>query len=356
MTVTAPAAADSQRSRPKARNQLDSGADVAGERHDSLRPRLLRLVQVGATLAAFFYLARQVDVEELAIATHRTSWSTVLGGVALYYSALSCGALRWRWLLSALGARHLPTLGRLARLYLVGLFYNTFVPGGIGGDFIRALAVRDAFGPGGMTASLSVVLLERAMGLGGMCLLVAGTAWAFPLSGLPSAVSYLGALGVFLSVGGFLGLGMARRLAILAKGPLARLLARLPLLKDARPMPPAVLSAVATHFLAACGSHLFIVMVAPDTLLTQSLVVVPLALSAAYLPISVGGVGVVEVALVELLQLGGVPPADALVAALCIRLCQWLVALPGGLLALFDRGKLPPSSVSHGPAAGVGSD
>lgn len=290
------------------------------------------------------YLLGQVDGREVRMAASRASLATILGAILLYYTALACGGFRFHWLLRALGASPVPPVTRLLRLYLIGLFYNTFVPGGIGGDVVRAVAVRHAFGSRGLAGALSVVLVERAMGLGGMCLLVASAAWLFPLPSLPG-LSYLGAVGTAMSLGGFVALGMARRLASYMPSPLRALAERLPQLQRLSPMPAAVLSAVATHFFAACAGHLFVLMVAPHVTLGQSLVVVPLSLSAAYLPISVGGVGVVEVALVELLQLLGVAPAESLVAAVAMRLCQWLVALPGGLLVLV--GERPPALSPH---------
>ena len=61
------------------------------------------------------------------------------------------------------------------------------------------------------------------------------------------------------------------------------------------------------------------------------LVAVPLALFVGRLPIAIAGIGVLEGALVYLLGLFGVPPAEALSLALAGRIAEIFALLPGGL-------------------------
>lgn len=299
----------------------------------------MRGVQLAVTTGAFWYLSTSIDWPELRTAMARMSWSAVLATCVLYYLALGLGAVRWKLLLRVMGAPKTLQFGYLYRMYVVGLFYNTFVPGGVGGDVVRGLATRAAFGPGGAASSLAVVLIERAMGLGGMCFVVAAATALHPLPGV-SHLSWVGVVGVLMSLGGFVGLAVARRIAPVVPGALGKLASNLPQLKNLGPMPWCVATAIGTHMLAGIAGYLLISAVSPEVSFMQAMTIVPLSLAAAYLPLSIGGVGVVELALVELLAVVGVGHGDALVAALSLRACQWAVAAPGGLLSL--AGHPPP--------------
>lgn len=301
----------------------------------STRRLVLQIVQVVVTLGAFTYLFRATDWASVERAYARVSAGAFLGACAIYYVAIFLGTVRWRLLLTALGAEGSVPFLRLFRLYVIGQFYNTYVPGGVGGDFVRGYAIRDVFGSRGAAGSLATVMVERAMGLGGMFFVVATTTFFFPLD-VAEGLTWVGAVGVFLALGGFVGLAFARRIAPSVPGAAGRLLGRLPVLTVFWPVLPAVLTAITTHVLTAYAGHVLITSVAPPVQLTESLTLVPIALASAYLPISVGGLGVVEAALVQLLAMVNVPEGDALVAALMLRLCQWAVAAPGGVLVLLD--------------------
>lgn len=314
---------------PAAQSTPDTQASVSGGRR-----LLFKSVQWIATVAAFAYLFIIIDWGTMWGALSEVSPSAFIGTCLFYYVALFLGAVRWHLLLRALGAHRPIRLLRLFRLYVIGLFYNTFVPGGVGGDLVRAVASREAFGPAGATSAFAVVFIERAMGLGGMCLVVASATMLFPLQGVPG-LAWIGAVGVVLALGGFVGLAFARRIGPHVPGRLSQLLLSLPILSDFRPMPPAVGTAILTHMCSAVAGYLLIAQVAPSVSLAEAMTIVPLSLAAAYLPISIGGAGVVELALVNLLAIVGVAQGPALAAALCLRAAQWAVAAPGGLLALF---------------------
>ena len=69
------------------------------------------------------------------------------------------------------------------RLYLLGMFYNLFLPGGIGGDAYKGYALHRAFGSP-VKRLVSVLLLDRLSGLyllvvyAGLLLLILSPAWA----------------------------------------------------------------------------------------------------------------------------------------------------------------------------------
>lgn len=69
---------------------------------------------------------------------------------------------RWQWLLAVHGIR--PSFRRTFGMYLIGLFFNLFLPGGTGGDLVKMYyASREA--PGRKAAAVLSVFMDRVVGL-----------------------------------------------------------------------------------------------------------------------------------------------------------------------------------------------
>ncbi|MGL6076952.1 MAG: lysylphosphatidylglycerol synthase transmembrane domain-containing protein [Fimbriiglobus sp.] len=78
--------------------------------------------------------------------------------------------IRWYLLVRAVD---LPfTTWNAIRLGLVGTFYNTFLPGAIGGDFVKAYLIAKGQ-PGRQAAAASTVVMDRLLGLFGLILYAA---------------------------------------------------------------------------------------------------------------------------------------------------------------------------------------
>jgi uncharacterized membrane protein YbhN (UPF0104 family) len=86
-------------------------------------------------------------------------------GLIVFGVAVS--AVRWGGFLDALGTNR--TYGHLTRLYWIGLFFNSLLPTGIGGDVFKAIRVRRRGEP--MGPAFASVLLDRIAGLVGLALL-----------------------------------------------------------------------------------------------------------------------------------------------------------------------------------------
>src|SRR5258708_18525223 len=88
---------------------------------------------------------------------------------ALLYGACQLlSSLRWGLILRALGAPVRPR--RLFALYLVGMFFNQLLPGSIGGDVVKMVALAR-----GAAGGVSVVL-DRLVGLAALLVLAAAAA------------------------------------------------------------------------------------------------------------------------------------------------------------------------------------
>ena len=65
---------------------------------------------------------------------------------------------------------HLPFVTN-ARLYLLGMFYNFFIPGGVGGDAYKVIALKKHFEQPIKTIT-SAVFFDRFIGLCAICILI----------------------------------------------------------------------------------------------------------------------------------------------------------------------------------------
>lgn len=124
------------------------------------------------------------------------------GALAVYLGSMLLVAWRWQLLLRADGVR--ISLLRLTRYYLIGFFFNNFLPSSIGGDVARVLyAARQT---GSVTHSFSAVFVERLIGFLAMAALALASMLALANTFDPRTALWLGALTGGLTVA-FVGIG-----------------------------------------------------------------------------------------------------------------------------------------------------
>jgi glycosyltransferase 2 family protein len=133
-----------------------------------MKQRLVIAGQTVVTLALLAWIFSQEEVRENTLAVLRNAdlrWvfaAVLVAGVETFL-----GACRWRIFLVVLGIR-LP-FWQTVRLFYLGLFFNTFLLGSVGGDAVKVLALIGQGQPKG-PALLSVVM-NRMSGLGALVLM-----------------------------------------------------------------------------------------------------------------------------------------------------------------------------------------
>jgi uncharacterized membrane protein YbhN (UPF0104 family) len=235
-------------------------------------------------------------------------------------------------LLNAYGAIRTPSIGYLFRLQLIGLFYN-MMPGAVGGDVLRGVVSRHAFGPQGMSAGLAVVLVERIFGLIALMLLVVGVLSVHPIRMLHLS-PWVFAVGLSASIGSVAAIALGRRLAPRLPPFLATRAAALPALTNVTTFAIALGMSVINQAMVGLMGHWTITALAPQVSVLDSLVLSPLAFAAIFFPLTVAGAGTRDAAMVALYGLVDVPKEGALSASLEILLAYGLVAALGGALSL----------------------
>jgi len=303
-------------------------------------------LRIVLTLAALFYIGVRWNFKIITAHLTDVGWMACALGVVLVFANLSAGALRWRALLQTFGAEQTPKISALVRLYWVGLFYNTFLPGNVVGDALRAHATRTVL-PNSTNfplAHYAVVILERLYGLAALFLLsTLSLPWVHLKLGVRHEV--LAAVGAILLIG-----------AVASPYLLLWLKQRLPARLEVvgKLVPPVVrpsalylvlLWSMVCQLLAAATAHLLIAALNPSVPLGVSLALAPLAILASQFPFTVAGLGAREMAFVALYAHVNVLPAQATAASLAYLGVQVIVALAGGLLSL--RTRAPASVTSY---------
>ncbi len=82
------------------------------------------------------------------------------------------GSLQWGLLIRHAGVD--LSLGRLARLYWVGLFFNNFLPSNVGGDLVKVADV--SWSTGGVARAVAATVIDRVVGLVALASLGLGAA------------------------------------------------------------------------------------------------------------------------------------------------------------------------------------
>lgn len=130
-----------------------------------MRKQLLKWIQLGVSALFVFLFINQLDLSALATVIFDVHWGFVI--LALVFFVLSQYLSSWR----LLGVFNYFSFGLQPssnhRLYLLGMFYNFFLPGGIGGDAYKALKLHKTFNWSWKKTGKALVL-DRAIGLGAL--------------------------------------------------------------------------------------------------------------------------------------------------------------------------------------------
>lgn len=298
--------------------------------------RLHWWVRAIVTLALSTYLVWRVRAEAGTLRLHLVYPFRLV--LALGCAVLGVILSTWLWHILIPPASRV-SFRQLLTHYLLGLFWNHFLPGGLGGDAVRVMALRNVSGR--TDVAISSVLMARMAGLWSVVLLATG---ATPL--YVQRVGWHTALPLLLIAGGALVVAVGG-MAFLLGTPMAVLIRRLPAylggwhasLQVYRYQPVRLLQALGLAFaIQGCGVAInALVAQALDLAITpgQLLLCIPLINLTVLIPVSLGGFGVREGSHIYLLGLMGVTATDALILALSVYALLALVTATGAGVCAF---------------------
>jgi len=124
---------------------------------------LVTLFQLAVTIAVLYWVYHDPEKRaQMVEALRNAQYHWVAIGVLAYVLVEIAAAFRWHVLLKVQGI-HL-SLPRLSGLFLIGMFYNQFLPGGTGGDIIKSYFLLKETADKKAGALLAVVF-DRFIGL-----------------------------------------------------------------------------------------------------------------------------------------------------------------------------------------------
>jgi glycosyltransferase 2 family protein len=318
-----------------------------------VKRRLFDLLRLILTLLLVTWVLSRISLSQAWDLISQASVLPLLAALILFAFSVVAGAWQWG---RFLGSQGIPvTFRQVLELYWVGLFFNNFLPGNVGGDFVKVWDLRRSRQD--TLASATATLADRLTGLSALAFLALMA--AIPLRGDPELAAI--ANGVLLGAGLFL-LGvllfmldpvatiirrLAQTLGLFSEDGLrGRLLERLRLLRTHRRllMGLFVFSLVVQSLRVGVHWLVCLALVGGDTPAFREffLAVPPLAF-ALTLPVTIGGLGLREglaIPLFSPLGLVGEVPVTLQFAAYLLML---LVSLVGGLIFLARQRRLPPS-------------
>jgi len=247
-----------------------------------------------------------------------------VSSVALYLVALFFGSMRWQCLLP-----ERFSLKRLYPLYLLGSFFNTFLPGLVGGDAVKIYYLYKETGKG--SQALGSVFMDRYVGFTAMMLM--GLA-AYPFGLRYFGGSWIGWLLPLIVIAFALaslvifGLRLGQRVGVIGK------------LHDYfhtyRKKPAVIAKALLLSFtlqlLIICGIYILALGLGAGLPFAALIIFVPIITAVATVPVSLSGIGIREAASVLLLGAVGIGPDTAT----AISFAWFLMAAAGGLAGLYE--------------------
>jgi uncharacterized protein (TIRG00374 family) len=317
---------------------------------------LVTVFQLAVTIALLYWVYHDPNRRaQMAEALRHARYSWVVIGILAYVIVEIAAAFRWHVLLKVQGI-HL-SFWRLSGLFLIGMFYNQFLPGGTGGDIIKSYYLLKET-PDRKAGALLAVVFDRIIGLVAL-VAISGTLIGLRYDFLSQTTETRQLLWILLVVLGVSIAGLLTTFVITG----FRLFHSLPLRFPGREKLIEVSAAYhlyARHWratLVAFGSSIVAHLATFATFLSVAyalradvkivdfFAVMPIERTISAMPISFAGIGWREKVLQIMLHgVCGVPEATAILVGSLSFLIILICCLPGAVVYFFYK---PSVAVAH---------
>ena len=275
----------------------------------------VQTLKIAFSVAIIYWLVQSGKLNFAAL-RNLLSPGIAASAFALIGANLFLASERWRMLLGSQGLR--PKVLPAFKLSLIGIFFNFAMPGGVGGDVIKAYYfTRD--NPGSKVVAVTSVLMDRVLGLFSM-ILMALLVMVYDLEHITHEPTlktlFLFILGLFISFA--LGLAVVFSKKLYDNGLIKKIIHKLPLSQKFMKLyesmhlygnhGPRILGVILISLLAQTFTIIFLYVVGtaagfPDVPVKTYFLVAPLGFMATAIPISPAGVGVGQAAFYFLFNL-----------------------------------------------------
>lgn len=295
------------------------------------------IVQILVTVAALVYLSHKLDFEAVYLTISRASPLSVLLAIILFALQFVVTSFRLRFALHILGAE--CSFLTALRSFLAGAFFAQTPLSNFGGDMIRVWTIFR--GGVSLRNAASAVTLDRLFGFISLVFLILLT---LPILWIHAGDSRLrfgiaAVLGAFAAAVGVFLLLQKMPAGIRMRFRFADWMGQVSsefhmMLTNKRTSASILGMGLAAHVLSLSIFYTFARDVGMNVTFFEVLYLTPFPLLASLLPISIGGWGVREGAMIAAFALIGVPANKTLSASILFGIVSFLVALPGAFVWL----------------------
>lgn len=307
-------------------------------------PLLLLKLLISLSILAFI-LIKQTSLKEIGAVLKTADVRWLVFAFSLHSFGLFASAYRWQILARAQGDE-IP-LGFLAKSYLVGQFFNNFLPTSFGGDIVR-ICDGSRYSRS-LVKSSAIVVVERFTGISVLFLLaIAGSLFRIEMAReIPVifAALLLGAVGFGMTAAFFTPLAARLIAGLPLRGFPDKLRTKTLIFRETilhyrtqkKPFALATLWAfllqlnvVVYYFLIGRALHLNIHFV-------DYFIFIPLVLIIQTIPITISGLGLREESYIEIFRFYGIPAQAAVSFSLIGVGFNLIIGLIGGIIYVTRR-------------------
>lgn len=316
---------------------------------------LIFLLKIVVTIALAYIVFRNIantpgfdsnDLEK--VLSQIKVWPLFVALLCLLVSNLT-GCLQWKTLLKTQGVR--LSYFHVLRLYFVGLFFNNFMPGNVGGDVKKVYDIRVQGGVDSVGAGLTATFFDRLFGFFFLTLLALGVGSLFFIHDpeqrafiIPSLWVFLGFCVLFAAIfSRRIGESLAKLLALIfpenINTRVLRMLERFRSFRIWNLWGKLFVLSTITQVLRVLVHYFCGIALGLDIAVSWYFFYIPLVALVSALPISIGGFGPRELLAQSLFAKAGVPVLESVIVQLLVYLAGLVISLFGAIFFVLDNGK-----------------
>lgn len=305
--------------------------------------------KAGLTLLAFWFVFQGIDFSHLGEILEQQNRMMLFESAMLMAVQSVLGGVRWRLITNALASakEHCISLYQSQRIYYIGVFFTTCLPGTVGGDVVRVWMARDSGIP--LPQSINSVIIDRMVALLGIGIMVLATLPVIAgVIGVDAGVVY--PLAAALTVVGLVMVYYMERLL----EPFSRFRVvhwglyfirslKLIILHPGTCMASICLAVIA-HISYSLSAYVMAHSLGIPITVMQCMAFIPLIMLVTTIPVSIGGWGLREASMVGLLGLVGIGQEAALMLSIQLGLLFMFISLPASVMWLLNRKQQAPAA------------
>ncbi len=311
------------------------------------KPILILVLKLLVSVGLLGYLLARIHIERFLQTFANAKFSYIAIALLVYLLTQGISAMRWTTLARPLGVD--TPFKDMARYYLIGMFFNLFAPGTVGGDVSRVYyLVRDETARvqgrsvPTMNAAMSV-LMDRAIGMIVLVWLGAAGLLLFPYYAVPHSARVATFL---LSIGLLAGALIAPLVRWLLPADTHQFIVKLRLVFSAyrrhwRALVVAAIFSLVIHLVQAWMHVAMGRALDLNVPFSFALIVYPLVGTFSAIPISLNGLGLREGGYVVLLSVIGIGTEKVIAFGILLFFVVACDSLIGGVMYLVQQGARP---------------